>query len=151
MFWDTAVAVFKSGHESYWKARVEKKQSEKLNSKLFAFGPKESRQGLLSMSEESQGPGKYEPPVPEKGTREIVLPSGRYARMRPLMWLDMVQSYDENPFAWMAKLAVRVIEIDGVCMSAEHVLEMDMMEAMPVLNMLSEALKEVYKFRGGIK
>lgn len=94
---------------------------------------------------------KYIPKQPEPGIREIVLPSGRYARMRPLTWMDLVTSYDSNPFAMLAKLALSTVEIDGENMTADDISGMGMEDASPIMAMIGDAMLQAQKFQGGVK
>jgi hypothetical protein len=72
-------------------------------------------------------------------TQERVLPSGRFATMRPLTWLDRVLSYDENVEARIMRMACRVVRIDGGELTLADAASMSLVEANPIIDMVTLA------------
>lgn len=85
------------------------------------------------------------------GAREVVLPSGRYARLRKLTAFDLTTCYDENAFRMMAMVMVSAVTIDDKPLDVDDLKTLDLEEAAPIYGMISEALKQAMQFHGGIK
>lgn len=73
--------------------------------------------------------------------REIVLPSGRFARMRPVLALDILLAFKMD-FPQVGVM-VRTVTVDGEHLSYSQYLEMDASEFMPILGMVAEATKDL--------
>lgn len=85
------------------------------------------------------------------GAKEVVLPSGRYAKMRQLTWMDMINAYNGNPFQMMAVLAMIAVTVDDKAIDADFISTAPLSEALPILSMLGEALAQANKHQGGVK
>ena len=81
-------------------------------------------------------------------TREVVLPSGRFATIRPITWLDRAVSRDENPEFWIFRLALRVVEIDGAPLEFAEAAGMLIAEAQPIINVIAAELTVAAKSNG---
>ena len=74
-----------------------------------------------------------------------MLPSGRFARFRPVLAVDMLLAFKARfPDA---ALISRVVTFDGESMSYEQVLSMEAEEFMPVMVKINEILSKI-KFKG---
>ena len=78
-------------------------------------------------------------------TVEIVLPSGRFARFRPVLAIDILLGFKAQ-FPEAAVIS-RVVTFDGESLSYEQVLNMEAEEFMPVAIKISEILSKI-KFKG---
>ena len=67
-------------------------------------------------------------PVPTKDI-EIILPSGVFARVRPITVDDMASCASLPHFIFMASLTARITQFDGQAWTPERVLQMDYDEA----------------------
>ena len=76
---------------------------------------------------------------------EIVLPSGRFARFRPVLAIDMLLGIKAR-FPEAAVIS-RVVTFDGESLSYEQVLNMEAEEFMPVMVKINEILSKI-KFKG---
>ena len=76
---------------------------------------------------------------------EIVLPSGRFARFRPVLAIDILLGLKAQ-FP-EAALISRVVTLDGKSLSYEQVLDMEAEEFMPVMVKINEILSKI-KFKG---
>lgn len=76
---------------------------------------------------------------------EIVLPSGRFARFRPVLAIDILLALKAQ-FP-EAALISRVVTLDGESLSYEQVLNMEAEEFMPVMVKINEILSKI-KFKG---
>ena len=76
---------------------------------------------------------------------EIVLPSGRFARFRPVLAIDILLGFKAQ-FP-EADLISRVVTFDGESLSYEQVLNMEAEEFMPVMVKINEILSKI-KFKG---
>ena len=76
---------------------------------------------------------------------EIVLPSGRFARFRTVLAIDVLLSFKAQ-FS-EAALISRVVTFDGESLSYEQVLSMEAEEFLPVLVKINEILSKI-KFKG---
>ena len=80
--------------------------------------------------------------------KELVLPSGRFAAMRPLMWVDRVLCWDENPESRILRMACRVVLIDGCELTVRDAMEMTLEEANPLIEMVMNAWVQSMKSKG---
>lgn len=80
--------------------------------------------------------------------KELVLPSGRFASMRPLMWVDRVLCWDENPESRVLRMACRVVRIDGCELTLHEAMQMTLMEANPLIEMVLHAWIDSQKSKG---
>ena len=72
---------------------------------------------------------------------EIVLPSGKFARLRPLTALDFLLSQKlPHPEAVLVSLAVT---FDDASLTYAEVLELPLEEFMPVMGMLGKVLTKI--------
>ena len=78
-------------------------------------------------------------------TAEIVLPSGRFARFRPVLAIDILLAFKAQFLE--AAVISRVVTFDGESLSYEQVLNMEAEEFMPVMVKIIEILGKV-KFKG---
>ena len=76
---------------------------------------------------------------------EIVLPSGRFARFRPVLAIDILLAFKAQ-FSEAAVIS-RVVTFDGESLSYEQVLNMEAEEFMPVMVKINEILSKI-KFKG---
>ena len=76
---------------------------------------------------------------------EIVLPSGRFARFRPVLAIDLLLGIKAR-FPEAAVIS-RVVTFDGESLSYEQVLNMEAEEFMPVMVKINEILSKI-KFKG---
>ena len=76
---------------------------------------------------------------------EIVLPSGRFARFRPVLAIDILLGLKAQ-FP-EAALISRVVTLDEESLSYEQVLSMEAEEFMPVMVKINEILSKI-KFKG---
>ena len=74
-----------------------------------------------------------------------MLPSGRFARFRPVLAIDMLLAFKAQ-FP-EATLISRVVKLDGESLSYEQVLDMEAEELMPVMVKINEILSKI-KFKG---
>ena len=78
-------------------------------------------------------------------TAEIVLPSGRFARFRPVLAIDILLAF-KTQFP-EAVLISRVVTFDSESLDYEQVLSMEADEFMPVMVKIDEILSKI-KFKG---
>ena len=76
---------------------------------------------------------------------EIVLPSGRFARFRPVLAIDMLLAFKAQ-FP-EAALISRVVTLDGESLSYEQVGRVEAEEVMRVMVKINEVLSKI-KFKG---
>lgn len=81
---------------------------------------------------------------------EIVLPSGRFARIRQILWEDFVLSYDQDINVMATKLAARVATIDGASVTVEELMKFDLGEFMPINQIIGTIATEAMRTRKGI-
>jgi hypothetical protein len=81
--------------------------------------------------------------------KEIVLPSGRFATLRPLKWADRVMTYGlpEVEQRIMA-LAVRTVCIDGEPLTMQQAQEMELTEAEPIIQAIVADMLAGYQSKG---
>jgi len=80
--------------------------------------------------------------------KELVLPSGRFATIRPITWIDRVVTRDDNPEAWIFRLALRIVLIDGAELTVDQASEMVIEEAQPIINVIAQQLVVASKSNG---
>lgn len=73
--------------------------------------------------------------------KEIVLPSGRFATLRPITWKDRVMTYaildlEER----VIRLACRVVTIDGEILTRAAADEMELTEAEPIIQAICKEM-----------
>lgn len=73
---------------------------------------------------------------------EVVLPSGRFARMRKPKALDLLTFVGSNRI-FEAHLIAQCLTIDDEKLSYEQVLDLDIEEAMPIVGQLNQFLRNV--------
>jgi hypothetical protein len=83
-------------------------------------------------------------------TIELVLPSGRFARIRKITLADMMISHSDNSMASMVGLATLTTTVDGEWLTAEQWADMEIDEAMPILRHIASSLKEALLHTKGI-
>lgn len=76
---------------------------------------------------------------------EIVLPSGRFARFRPVLAVDILLAARAQ--FTEAAIISRVVTVDGESLSYEDVLTMEAEDFMPILSKINESLSKI-KFKG---
>lgn len=82
--------------------------------------------------------------------KEVVLPSGKFARIRPLTLGDLVVSYGDNSYLMFAKLASRATTIDGDCLTLDEFLEMDMNDFFLIQQIINANIMQGLATKGGI-
>lgn len=82
--------------------------------------------------------------------QEIVLPSGRFARIRPIKWEDFVLSYDTDLYKMITKLTTRCVTIDGTGLTYQQVLDLDLDEMLPINTLLGDMATNALANRKGI-
>jgi len=82
--------------------------------------------------------------------QEIVLPSGRFARVRPIKWEDFVLSYDADLYKMITKPTVRCVTIDGAALVYQEVLDLDLDEMLPINHILGEMATNALANKKGI-
>lgn len=76
---------------------------------------------------------------------EIVLPSGKFARFRPIVALDILMAIGSEHIH--ALLISRVVTIDDESLTYEEVLQMPAEEFVPLLGRMNEMMSKV-KLKG---
>lgn len=81
--------------------------------------------------------------------KEIVLPFGRFANIRPLTWRDRVftwaiASIEERILA----LACRAVTIDGEPLTMEQALDMELEDAEPIIQAICQNIMAGIKSQG---
>jgi len=80
---------------------------------------------------------------------EIVLPSGKVAHFRELLFGDLVGLSTLDAVEAIAIIASRICEIDGQYISPDEFLRMKVEEVMPINNMIATMLsKNLSEMRG---
>jgi hypothetical protein len=80
--------------------------------------------------------------------KEIVLPSGKFAALRPITWWDRVLSVHANTDMMVLLIATRIVLIDGAQLTLEQAQAMDLQDAQPIINSICEDLVAGYKAKG---
>jgi hypothetical protein len=88
----------------------------------------------------------------EQKITEIVLPSGRFARIRKPQWVDIMSAWtpDGNPITFTTLVAVRITTFDDQKISLKEFLEADADEIAPIISIVNEIIGTVNKFGKGI-
>ena len=68
--------------------------------------------------------------------KELVLPSGRFASIRPITWWDKVLCHCDSTELMLILLACRVVTIDGEALTLGQAQEMELAEAMPLITVI---------------
>lgn len=83
--------------------------------------------------------------------KEIVLPSGGFAKARPILVSDMLAAFSQNQgFGAIALLVSRCVTVDDVPLALIQVLAMEWTEACPLFTLMSDQLNEALKTKDGI-
>lgn len=81
---------------------------------------------------------------------ELVLPSGRFARVRPITVRDLIVAFDDNSLAMQAKLVALTTTIDGQPLHLEQWVEMELDEFYPIMTHIGDVLRQTLKHTKGI-
>lgn len=76
----------------------------------------------------------------DDGTRELVLKSGRFAKIRPITVADRVACQSLRGYPLILGMALQIATIDDEKIKAEELLEMFDAEASPFLEVVAEML-----------
>lgn len=79
--------------------------------------------------------------------QELVLPSGAFARIRRILWSDVVRLDTKDPEV-LVKLVSKCVTLDGKTLTPEEWLAMDWEEVAPITSLMLDAFSRVTK--GGI-
>jgi hypothetical protein len=82
--------------------------------------------------------------------KEVVLPSGRFASVRPITLGDVTAAHAENPYLMLARLAPLTTKIDGSPLTPEMFLEMEMDDFFPIQELLTADIARGLSTKGGI-
>lgn len=85
--------------------------------------------------------------------KEIVLPSGKFARMRNITWKDFDDIFavaTDNVWLMQTRLMAQVITIDGKSVTVEELQDMAADEVLPIFNMISKKFDQINKLKNGI-
>ena len=82
--------------------------------------------------------------------KEVVLPSGRFASIRPITWFDRVVTYSasSNQELRVLLLACRVVTIDGEQLAMKQAEAMEIEEANPLIETVYADLLRASKSKG---
>lgn len=80
--------------------------------------------------------------------KEIVLPSGRFASIRPITWWDKVICSNPSTDVLVTGIACRVVTIDGEPLTFAQAQEMHVAEANPIISSICEELIAGIKSKG---
>lgn len=72
--------------------------------------------------------------------REVVLPSGRFATLRPITWWDKAICANASSDMLVLGIATRVVTIDGEPLTFQQAQEMEIAEANPLISLICEEL-----------
>lgn len=90
-------------------------------------------------------------PLPSnKVEREIVLPSGVFAKIRRINWIDLALANIGEPALLQLRLAQRVVTFDGEVWPLEKIMSLDVDDAIPVSELINAQILTAKKFEGGI-
>lgn len=96
---------------------------------------------------------EFEPPPRVYDRREVVLPSGRFAAMSPITWMDVLSATNPNDPSslwFVTRLAISCVAIDGVPVTAVQVLHLEASEFSPIASMLNQEAVSVSAFSKGV-
>lgn len=80
--------------------------------------------------------------------KEIVLPSGRFASLRPITWWDKVLCADPKTDVVVMGIACRVVTIDVAPLTLQMAQEMELAEANPIIEAICQELIAGYQSKG---
>ena len=79
---------------------------------------------------------------PDEQFKEVVLKSGRFAKLRKPVWLDMVMSYNPtNPLLITTAVIARCCTVDDKTLTVEQWCQMDIDEIHPILVLLGSYIQ----------
>lgn len=83
--------------------------------------------------------------------KEVVLPSGGFAKSRPILVSDMVAAFAQaNGLGSTAILVHRCVTVDDSPLALIQVLSMEWTEACPLFTLMTNQLNEALKTKDGI-
>lgn len=87
-----------------------------------------------------------------RGYSEIVLPSGRFARIKPPRWADIVRLYGSgtNSLEASAELIAKCCTVDGRGITALEVLDMDCTEVIPMWRGVNRFIELAFALSKGV-
>lgn len=80
--------------------------------------------------------------------REVVLPSGRFATLRPITWWDKAICANASSDLLVLGLACRVVTIDGEPLTFQQAQEMELLDANPLIGLICDELIAGMKSKG---
>ena len=80
--------------------------------------------------------------------KEIVLPSGKFATLRPITWWDKVVCATESTDTLVFLIACRVVKIDGAELTFEQAKLMTLEDAQPIINSICAEMVAGLKAKG---
>ena len=80
--------------------------------------------------------------------KELVLPSGRFAKIRNMTWWDRVLTSNINPEVYIFCMALRVTTIDGEPLTAQEASEMPLEEANPIIELVADQILASLRSKG---
>jgi len=81
--------------------------------------------------------------------KEIVLPSGRFATLRPITWRDRVITYSNTDLeARIMALACLVVKIDGEQLTKDQAGDMELSEAQPIIEVICQEMVAGFQSKG---
>lgn len=83
-------------------------------------------------------------------TTEVVLPSGVFARIRPVLVRDVSVANAVHPACFMAALISQVVLFDGKQLTVDEVLELEYADVMPIYEVLTRAMKKAMITKSGV-
>lgn len=87
----------------------------------------------------------------EKPFKEVVLPSGRFAKIRKPMWLDVVAAFNTNILMQATLLAAQITLIDDELKEPSWFFEQDGPEIACLMEALNDMVQKLYTFKYGAK
>ena len=85
--------------------------------------------------------------------REVVLPSGRFVNVRPILWGDLLVAFKRagnDQMMVITVLAELCATIDGQPVSVDECARMEAQEFMPIMTLINDALSDVSLFKRGV-
>jgi hypothetical protein len=83
--------------------------------------------------------------------KELVLPSGRFAAMRPITWADRIVAYgahrDSLELVVLA-IACRITKIDGEVLTQDAAVEMALEDANPIIEAVLSQMNAAFASKG---
>lgn len=77
-----------------------------------------------------------------------MLPSGRFAQIRPITWLDRAVAWHANHEIWILCVAGRVVSIDGVQANTDQLGAFELAEANPIIEIIGAEMADSLKSKG---